>query len=286
MIVIDNFRFDQWEVIKREIAPFFSFAEDELYFSILPTATQFARNAIFSGLLPLNIARIRPDLWVEDDEEGSKNQHEEELIKDYFARVREPFKVWYEKINDSDSGKKLLDNYKRFRENDLSVVVINFIDMLSHARTELKMIKELITDESSFRSHTRSWFLHSPLFELLKRLSQEKVKIILTTDHGTIRVQDPVKVVGDRAVNTNLRFKQGKNLAYDDKSIYEVKKPEQIFLPRPNVSTTYIFATGNTFFAYPNNYNYYVNYYKDTFQHGGISMEEMMVPFVVLEPKS
>ncbi|MDI9539793.1 MAG: PglZ domain-containing protein [Bacteroidota bacterium] len=286
MIVIDNFRFDQWEVIKREIAPFFSFAEDELYFSILPTATQFARNAIFSGLLPLNIARIRPDLWVEDDEEGSKNQHEEELIKDYIARVREPFKVWYEKINDSDSGKKLLDNYKRFRENDLSVVVINFIDMLSHARTELKMIKELITDESSFRSHTRSWFLHSPLFELLKRLSQEKVKIILTTDHGTIRVQDPVKVVGDRAVNTNLRFKQGKNLAYDDKSIYEVKKPEQIFLPRPNVSTTYIFATGNTFFAYPNNYNYYVNYYKDTFQHGGISMEEMMVPFVVLEPKS
>ncbi|NLX73173.1 MAG: bifunctional response regulator/alkaline phosphatase family protein [Bacteroidales bacterium] len=285
MIVIDNFRLDQWEVIKREVVPLFNIREDELYFSILPTATQYARNAIFAGMMPSNIAKIRPGLWVEDDDEGSKNQFEEELINDYFSRVHEQFKVNYQKINDAESGRKLLDNYNRMKDNDLSVVVVNFIDMLSHARTEMKMIRELISDESSYRSLTRSWFNHSPLFDLLKRLSRDDVNVIITTDHGTIRVQNPIKVVGDRNTNTNLRFKQGKNLAYDAKSVFEVRKPELLFLPRPNVSTSYIFATGDDFFAYPNNYNYYVNYYKDTFQHGGISMEEMMIPFAVLEAK-
>lgn len=285
MIVVDNFRSDQWELIKRELAPYFSLREDELYMSILPTATQYSRNAIFAGMLPANIAKIRPDLWVEDDDEGSKNQHEEALINDYFSRNRENVKVYYQKISDADSGRRLLDNYSRIKDHQLSVVVVNFVDMLSHARTEMKMIRELISDESSYRSLTQSWFTHSPLFDLLKRLSQDDVNVVLTTDHGTIRVQNPVKVVGDRNTNTNLRFKQGKNLAYDAKSVFEVKKPEQISLPRPNVSTSYIFATGNDFFAYPNNYNYYASYYKDTFQHGGISMEEMMIPFAILEPK-
>jgi len=285
MVVIDNFRLDQWEVIKKEISPFYNLESDELYMSILPTATQYARNAIFSGLLPANIAKLNPALWVEEDEEGSKNQFEEELLNDYFKRTRESVRIFYQKINDAESGKRLPDSFKRMLEYQLSVVVVNFVDVLSHARTEMKMIRELITDEAAYRSLTLSWFAHSPLFELLKKLSAEKVKVIITTDHGTIRVQNPVKVVGDRNTNTNLRYKHGKNLAYDSKSIFEIKKPEQAFLPRPNVSTSYIFASGNDFFAYPNNYNYYVGYYKDTFQHGGISMEEMLVPCAVLNPK-
>lgn len=285
MIVIDNFRYDQWEVVRREIASLFTTRSDELYFSILPTATQYARNAIFSGLLPLNIEKMYPHLWSDEEDEGSKNQFEEELLVTFFKRMRENVKTMYEKVNDAESGRKLLENYARMRDYQLSVVVYNFVDILSHARTEMKMIRELIADESAYRSLTLSWFQHSPVYELLKKLSLDKFTVIITTDHGTIRVQNPIKVVGDRNVNTNLRFKQGKNLAYDAKSIFEAKQPEKLFLPRPNVSTSYIFATGDDFFAYPNNYNYYVSYYKDTFQHGGISMEEMLVPFAVLEPK-
>ena len=168
MIIIDNFRYDQWETIHREIAPFYNIKSDELYFSILPTATQYSRNSIFSGLLPSNIAKVRPDLWVEDGEEGSKNQHEEELLKDYFVRIRENVKTFYQKVSDVESGKKLLENYQRLLNYDLSAIVINFVDMLSHSRTEMKMIKELIADEAAYRSLTRSWFNHSPLFELLK----------------------------------------------------------------------------------------------------------------------
>lgn len=284
-IVIDNFRYDQWELIKQELTPYFNIKSDELYCSILPTATQYARNAIFSGLMPSNISKIRPDLWMEEDDEGGKNQFEEELINDYFDRNRKKIKIFYEKVNNSETGRKLLDNFSHLQNHDLSVIVINFVDMLSHARTEMKMIKELVGDESAYRSLTRSWFVHSPLFDLLKRLSQEKITTVITTDHGTIRVQNPIKVIGDRNTNTNLRYKQGKNLAYDKKQVFEIRKPEEAFLPKPNVSTSYIFATGDDFFAYPNNYNYYVNYYKDTFQHGGVSMEEVMVPFAVLNPR-
>lgn len=284
-LLIDNFRYDQWELIKQELTPYFNMRSDELYCSILPTATQYARNAIFSGLMPSNISKIRPDLWIEEDDEGSKNQYEEELINDYFERNRKKIKIFYDKINNNESGRKLLDNFSQLKNHDLSVIVINFVDMLSHARTEMKMIKELVADESAYRSLTRSWFVHSPLFELIKRLSQEKVTLVITTDHGTIKVQNPIKVIGDRNTNTNLRYKQGKNLSYEKKQVFEIKKPEDAFLPKPNVSTSYIFATDNDFFAYPNNYNYYVNYYKDTFQHGGISMEEVMVPFAILNPR-
>ena len=285
MIIIDNFRYDQWEVIRKEIGTLFNVTNDEVYFSILPTATQYARNAIFAGLLPTDIIKFYPELWVDEEDEGSKNQNEEKLMATFFERMRAKYKTSYCKINDADSGKKLLENYSNLRDEQFSAIVFNFVDMLSHARTEMKMIRELIADEAAYRSLTRSWFLHSPLFELLKRLSQDKKTVIITTDHGTIKVQNPLKVIGYKETNTNLRFKQGKNLAYDRKSVFEVKKPEEIFLPKPNVSTTYIFATGTDFFAYPNNFNYYVSYYKDTFQHGGISMEEVMIPFITMEGK-
>jgi DNA-binding response OmpR family regulator len=284
MIVIDNFRLDQWEVIRHEMKTLFEVKSDNIYCSILPTATQFARNALFSGLLPSQIKEYYPHLWTEEDEEGSRNQYEEELIGTFFQRMRRSFSYGYHKISDTEAGRKLADNYKQLLSNDLSVLVFNFVDMLSHARTEMKMIRELASDESAYRSLTRSWFVHSSLFDLLKKLSEEKIKVVLTSDHGAIRVQHPLKVVGDRNTNTNLRFKQGKNLAYKAKDVFEVKKPEDAFLPRVNVSTSYIFAKGDDFFAYPNNYNHYANYYKDTFQHGGVSLEEMLVPLVELVP--
>jgi DNA-binding response OmpR family regulator len=283
-VVIDNFRLDQWEIVRHEIRSLFEVVSDDTYCSILPTATQYARNALFSGLLPSQIQEFYPDLWVDDDEEGSRNQFEEELIETFFKRMRRDFSYNYHKISDNEAGRKLSDNYTQLLNSDLSVLVYNFVDMLSHARTEIKMIRELAADESAYRSLTRSWFLHSPLFDLLKKLSSEKVRIIVTSDHGAIRVQHPVKVVGDRNTNTNLRFKQGKNLAYKAKDVFEIKKPESAFLPRVNISTSYIFAKGDDFFAYPNNYNYYVNFYKDTFQHGGVSLEEMLVPLIELVP--
>ena len=286
MIIIDNFRYDQWEMIRRELLGMFSIVSDELYFSILPTATQYARNAIFSGLMPTEIIQHYPELWVEDDEDGSLNKTEEALMATFFKRMRATeYKTSYHKINDPDSGKKLLENYGKLQNDQFSAIVFNFVDMLSHAKTEMKMIKELISDEASYRSVTKSWFLFSSLFELLKKLSQDDKTIIITTDHGTIRVQNATKVIGLRETNTNLRFKQGKNLAYDARYVFLVRKPEDIFMPKPNLSTAYIFALGDSFFAYPNNYNYFASYYKDTFQHGGVSMEEMMVPFIVMEPK-
>ncbi len=284
MIVVDNFRLDQWETIRHEIRSLYEVKSDKIYSSILPTATQYARNALFSGLMPSQIQELYPRLWTDEEEEGGRNQFESELIGTFFERMRRSFSYSYHKISSPEAGKKLVDNYSQLKNDDLSVVVFNFVDMLSHARTEMKMIRELASDESAYRSLTRSWFVHSPLFDFLKKLADEKVKVILTSDHGSIRVQNPVKVIGDRNTNTNLRFKQGKNLAYKARDVFEVKQPETVFLPRINVSTSYIFARGNDFFAYPNNYNYYANYYKDTFQHGGVSLEEMLVPLVELVP--
>lgn len=165
------------------------------------------------------------------------------------------------------------------------MLVINFIDILSHARTESRMVRELAGGEAAFRSITLSWFRHTAIKELFRALSLLDYEIVITTDHGSIRATSPIKVVGDRNVNTNLRYKLGKNLSYNPKEVIEVKRPDRFGLPAPNLSTTYIFAQGDKFFAYPNNYNYYVTYYRNTFQHGGVSMEEMIVPLVVLHPK-
>jgi hypothetical protein len=170
--------------------------------------------------------------------------------------------------------------------NDLNVIVYNFVDMLSHARTDMAMVRELAPDEAAYRSITRSWFVHSPLWEMMQTIAQKKIKMVITTDHGTIRVKRPFKIVGDKSVNTNLRYKQGKNLGFEGDKVMAVTKPEKLFLPKNNVSTSYVFAIEDQFFAYPNNYNYYVNFYKDTFQHGGISLEEMIIPVISLSSKS
>lgn len=284
LLVLDNCRFDQWRMLSAELSDDFDI-EENLYYSILPTATQYARNAIFAGLMPLQIKEMYPDLWVDEEEDEGKNLNEEELIRQQLARYRRRETFTYHKVNDSGAMDKILGGFSAMAAHPLNVLVINFIDILSHARTESRMVRELAGSESAYRSITLSWFRHTPIKDLFRRLASEDFDILITTDHGSIRVNTPTKVVGDRNVNTNLRYKLGKNLSYNPKEVYEVKQPKKLLLPQPNLSTAYIFATGARFFAYPNNYNYYVQYYKDTFQHGGISMEEMLIPLISLKAK-
>ena len=281
LIVIDNFRYDQWRMLAEDIGDLFDI-DEQLYMSILPTATQYARNAIFSGLMPNKIAEMFPDLWVDEDEEEGKNLNEKPLIQTQIDRFRKKYSFSYHKVNDSVGADKFMERYNECKDNDLNVLVINFIDMLSHARTESKMVRELANNESAYRSITQSWLRHSVLAELFKRLAQSDFKVVITTDHGSIRASKPIKIIGDRNTNTNLRYKLGKNLAYNAKEVFTIKEPHKAQLPAPNLSTAYVFAYGDAFFAYPNNYNYYVSYYKDTFQHGGISMEEMLIPLITL----
>lgn len=284
LIVIDNFRYDQWKVLQSELSELFT-CEESLYCSILPTATQYARNAIFSGLMPNIIARMFPELWVDEDSEEGKNLNEAPLIKTQFDRYRRHNTFTYHKINDSTAAEKLLQQLPSLQKYDLNVVVLNFIDMLSHARTESRMVRELASNEAAYRSITLSWFRHSAVGDLFKALGATDYTIVLTTDHGSIRCYNPIKVVGDKNTNTNLRYKLGKSLTYNKKEVFEIRDPHKAGLPSPNLSTAYIFATGDDFFAYPNNYNYYVQYYKDTFQHGGVSMEEMLIPLITLHGK-
>lgn len=283
-VVIDNFRYDQWKMIQPMLAEFFTVTEDNMYLSILPTATQYARNAIFSGLMPQQIREMWPDLWVEEEEEEGKNLNEKELIQTQLDRFRKRYDFSYYKINESDFCEKITKQFRQLR-SPLNVVVINFIDMLSHSRTDSKMMRELMSDEAAYRSMTQSWFRHSPTLAMFRRIAGLGYKIVLTTDHGTIRVNEPVSIIGDKNTNTNLRYKVGKSLNCQNKNVFEVTHPDKIGLPCPNVSSSYVFCTGTDFFAYPNNFNYYAQFYRDTFQHGGISMEEMLIPLITMEPK-
>lgn len=285
LLVIDNLRYDQWQVLKPIISNYFTIEKEDIVFSILPTATHYARNALFAGLMPSEIEKRFPQHWLNEEDEGGKNMHEAVFLEGNLKRNGKNVKWSYNKITNLDAGKRLLDQFNNYKDNQLNVIVYNFVDMLSHARTEMDMIKELAADEAAYRSLTVSWFEHSPLQEMLKKMAAQKVKVVITTDHGTVRVTNPVKIVGDRATNTNLRYKTGRNLSYKEKEVFTIRHPEKVGLPKSNISSEFVFTREHDYFVYPNNYNHFVNYYNDTFQHGGISMEEIMIPFVILQPK-
>ncbi len=285
LMMIDNLRLDQWKVLQSALSSLFTTKKDELYMSILPTATQFARNAFFAGLMPSEIQKKFPNKWVEDNEDGGKNMYEEDFLEGQLKRRGFQGKFSYHKITNLNAGRKLVDSFSNLSQNALNVIVYNFVDMLSHARTDMEVIRELAETDSAYRSLTASWFDHSPLYDMFRKIAETGGKVIVTTDHGTINVTEPSKIVGDRNTNTNLRYKQGKNLSYEKRDVFEVRNPDDAFLPRLNVSTTYVFAKDYKYFVYPNNYNHFVNFYKGTFQHGGISLEEMIIPFAVLSPR-
>ncbi|NNC82518.1 MAG: bifunctional response regulator/alkaline phosphatase family protein [Flavobacteriales bacterium] len=285
LLLIDNLRFDQWRTIRPQLSELFRIEEEDMYYSILPTATQYSRNAIFSGLMPSEMEKLFPDLWLNDEDEGGKNMHEQEFLHGQLKRLGLDKKIGYNKITNLSKGKKLVDNFNNLTHNDLNVIVYNFVDMLSHARTEMEVIRELADNEAAYRSLTLSWFEHSALYNILQKIADTGAQLIITTDHGTVHVKNPVKIVGDRNVNSNLRYKRGRNLGYDASEVFEVQDPGKAGLPRQNVSTRFVFAKESDFFAYPNNYNHYVRYYKDTFQHGGISLEEMLIPCIKLKAK-
>tara|TARA_B100000780_G_scaffold158120_1_gene110591 strand:+ start:4000 stop:5547 length:1548 start_codon:yes stop_codon:yes gene_type:complete len=284
-VIVDNLRYDQYRILEPIINNHYKKETEYSYFSILPTATQYARNAIFSGLMPLEMEKLYPNYWKNDTDQGGMNLFENEFLTEQIKRLGLNIKHEYYKITSLKNGKELAESYNGTKQNDLTAVVYNFVDMLSHSKTEMEVIKELAADDKAYRSLTLSWFKNSPLFDIIQKAQKLGQKLIITTDHGTINCKNPTKVIGDKNISSNLRYKTGRSLSYQDKDVYAAKNPKDIFLPTIAMNSPFIFAKEDLFFAYPNNFNHFVNYYKNTYQHGGISLEEVIIPCAIYSPK-
>lgn len=286
--VIDCLRLDQWIGMERILRDLFDVTRD-WYYSILPTATPYSRNAIFSGAWPEEIEVRFPEIWEQwEDDDNSRNRYEHQFLDNLLERRKIQLKPdsKYVKILDAEFGRSIEQNIASYARNRLTAVVVNFVDMLAHGRSDSQLLKEIAPDEAAYRSLTSSWFMHSSLLGMLRSLSRQKnVTIILTTDHGSIRSLRGTKVIGDREASTNLRYKYGRNLKADDRHAILVKNPSDFRLPRRSVTINYLIAKEDYFFVYPTDYHKYLNQYRDSFQHGGISMEEMILPVVKLKPK-
>ena len=284
-ILIDCMRYDQWLVFENMLSDYYNI-ETDFYYSILPTATPYSRNAIFAGLYPSEIERNYPNLWtLQDDNETSLNRFEQELLEEQFLRKKLNIKPKYEKVLHAEDNKKIQDRIKNYLQQPFSAFVFNFVDTLVHSRSDSDVLKEISPDVSAFRGLTKAWFSHSALFNIFKILSKEDCTIIVTTDHGSVRALRDTKVIGDRDTSTGLRYKYGKHLKVNSDDAIFVKNPADYKLPRSVMAMNYVLATEDYFFVYPTNYNRFQNKYKDTFQHGGASMEEMILPVAVLNPK-
>jgi DNA-binding response OmpR family regulator len=285
LILIDNLRYDHWKALQPMVEEYFRVVSDRMYMSILPSVTQFARNSLFAGLLPSEIEKKYRDLWINEDEDDHKNQYEEDLFSEFIQRHGKKTRFTFNKIFNQSFGKKMVESIPQMMDSKLNVLIYNFVDMLSHASTDVNLVREMTEGESGYRSLVLSWFEHSTLFEFIKQLAEKDVNLVITTDHGSVRIKNPIRVRAERDTSLNLRYKTGRKLDYNPDEVFLIKKPEDGYLPRLNVSSSYIFAKNNDFFVYPNNYVHYSNYYKNTMQHGGISMEEMLIPFIVLQNK-
>ena len=285
LLMIDNLRYDQFISISPIIAPYYKTDMETAYFSILPTATQYARNAFFAGLLPAEMEAKHPQWWKNDLDEGGKNMHEHEFLGAQLDRLGLKIKHAYTKVNKPHEARKFLDTLKADPADGLQVLVYNFVDMISHAKTEMDVIKELANSDKAYRSLTKSWFQNSLLLDIIKSAQQKGYLLIITTDHGTINVEQPAKIIGDRESSTNIRYKTGRRLKTDDKHVMMVSDPKSFGLPSINMSSSFAFAKEHYYLIYPTRYHHFVNHFRNTYQHGGISLEEMCIPFAVFSPK-
>ena len=287
--VVDCMRLDQWLVFEELLSPYYNFNKD-YYSSILPTATPYARNSIFSGLFPIDIKKYYPQWWANEmnTEDHKLNAYEQQLLEEQVKRKRIQLKnkLTYIKIHDTDFGKKIEADIMKYARNHFTAIVINAVDMIAHSRSDYAILKEIAPDESAYRSLTRSWFTHSSLFSMLRSLSEIKdVNIVITTDHGSIRCLRGVKVVGDRDTTTCLRYKFGKNVKAEARNAMIINDPEEYKLPKPGVTINNVIAKEDYYFVYPTDYHHYLQKYRDSFQHGGISLEETIIPVITLKPR-
>lgn len=284
LLMIDNLRYDQWKIISPQLNEYFAVINETAYFSILPTTTQYARNAFFAGETPLKMSEKFPQWWKNDIDEGGKNLFEYEFLQSQLERMGVTGPTSFHKITKLQQCQQLIKNLSNHTHEKITTVVYNFVDMISHAKTEMEVIKELAADTKAYRSLTATWFTNSPLKQLLKKASSLGFQILLTTDHGTVNVGSPSPVIGDKETGINLRYKSGKSLTFEDKDVLSCEKPEDFELPAfYGLNSRYIFAKNEAYFVYKNNFNHYAKLFNNTFQHGGISLEEMIIPFVVLK---